>query len=63
MNQPPPPELAETSDDEDEPPIVSMKPNPQISKHEQNLVVARQLAIDDPRLVASVVKQWVAGRE
>ncbi|WON73607.1 flagellar basal-body MS-ring/collar protein FliF [Nitrosospira sp. Is2] len=63
MNQPPPPLLAESADDQDEPPMMTMKPNPQISKHEQNLAVARQLAKDDPKLVASVVKQWVAGRE
>jgi flagellar M-ring protein FliF len=43
--------------------MVAVKPNPQISKHEQNLAAARQLARDDPKLVANVVRQWVAGHE
>jgi len=63
MNQPAPPLLADATDDEDEPPMIAVKPNPQISQHEQNLAVARQLARDDPKLVANVVRQWVAGHE
>jgi flagellar M-ring protein FliF len=43
--------------------MIAVKPNPQISQHEQNLAVARQLARDDPKLVANVVRQWVAGHE
>ena len=63
MNQPAPPLLAEPTDEQEEPPMVTVKPNPQISQHEQNLAVARQLARDDPKLVANVVRQWVAGHE
>ncbi len=63
MNQPAPPLLTDSTEDEVEPQLVAVKPNPQISKHEQNLATARQLARDDPKLVANVVKQWVAGHE
>ncbi len=42
--------------------IPAPKP-PQISQHEQTLALARQLARDDPKMVANVVKQWVAGHE
>ena len=29
----------------------------------EKLALARQLARDDPKMVANVVKQWVAGHE
>lgn len=33
----------------------------QLSQHEENLALARQMARDDPRTVARVIRQWVAG--
>ncbi|MBA4141904.1 MAG: flagellar M-ring protein FliF [Nitrosospira sp.] len=61
MNQPPP--SLEVQTDEQPAPAVTpvIKQAPQISQHEQNLALARQLAKDDPKLVANVVKQWVTG--
>ena len=63
MNEPPPPSppplLAENSGDEA---LQSMPAPPQavqLSQHDQRLAVARQLARDDPKMVASVIKQWV----
>ncbi len=61
MNQPPPPLLTEQPDDSAVQAIPIPMQIPQVSKHEQNLAFARQLAKDDPKLVANVVKQWVAG--
>ncbi len=61
MNQPPPPLLTEQPADSAVQAIPVAIPVPQVSKHEQNLAFARQLAKDDPKLVANVVKQWVAG--
>ena len=63
MNQPPPPLLAEHPDDSAVQAIPAPTQASQISQHEQNLAFARQLARDDPKLVANVVKQWVAGHE
>jgi flagellar M-ring protein FliF len=67
MNQPaaqPVPALAEQQEKGDE--SISLAEEfkqPQLSRNEQNLMLARQLAKDDPKVVASVVKQWVTSHE
>jgi flagellar M-ring protein FliF len=69
MNQPadlsPPssPMLAEPKEDQPLPSKPVMKQVPQLSLPDQNLALARQLARDDPQMVASVVRHWVAGHE
>lgn len=64
INQPQPPFPAEPeNDDHDVQSVPALKPAPQPSEHEQRLSLARQLAKNEPKLVASVVKQWVAGHE
>ena len=64
MNPPPPPSLPAEQPDQSIPHVIpAPKPPPQISQHEQTLALARQLARDDPKMVANVVKQWVAGHE
>jgi flagellar M-ring protein FliF len=61
---PPPPSLPAEQPDESVPHVIpAPKPHPQISQHEQTLALARQLAREDPKMVANVVKQWVAGHE
>lgn len=65
INQPPAPLLTAAQADEDVPipeviPAERQAP-PALSQHEQNLTLARQLAKDDPKRVANVVKQWVVG--
>jgi flagellar M-ring protein FliF len=67
MNQPaaqPAPALAEQQEKKDEAiPLADEFRQPQLSRNEQNLMLARQLAKDDPKVVASVVKQWVTSHE
>ncbi len=69
MNQPAdtsppsPPMLAEHKEDQALPPKSVLKQAPQLSQPDQNLALARQLARDDPQMVASVVRHWVAGHE
>jgi flagellar M-ring protein FliF len=67
MNQPtvqPAPALAEQQEKKDEAaPMADEFRQPQLSRNEQNLMLARQLAKDDPKVVASVVKQWVTSHE
>lgn len=64
MNPPPLPPLAAEQPDNNVPQVIpAPKQPPQISQHEQTLALARQLARDDPKMVANVVKQWVAGHE
>jgi len=36
---------------------------PPVEPYEQNLNIARQIAMQDPRIVASVIKDWVNGNE
>jgi flagellar M-ring protein FliF len=62
---PPPPSPLVTEQPDNSVPHVIPAPKapPQISQHEQTLALARQLARDDPKMVANVVKQWVAGHE
>ena len=60
----PAPALAEQQEMKDEAaPLVDEFRQPQLSRNEQNLMLARQLAKDDPKVVASVVKQWVTSHE
>lgn len=67
MSQPadqPVPALTEEREKEDE--AVSLTDEfrqTQLSRNEQNLMLARQLAKDDPKVVAGVVKQWVTSHE
>ena len=64
INPPPAPPLPVEQLDDSVPHVIpAPKPPPQISQHEQTLALARQLARDDPKMVANVVKQWVAGHE
>ena len=64
INPPPAaPSPVEQLDDNVPHAIPAPKPPLQISQHEQTLALARQLARDDPKMVANVVKQWVAGHE
>lgn len=66
-NQPPPPLLTDsTGNNEDkieQQPAPALAAVPQSSGYEQNLALARQLARDDPKMVAGIVKQWVTGNE
>jgi flagellar M-ring protein FliF len=63
--QPPAPLLAETTKDKEElpvQPVPILKPaSPEYLQYEENLAFARQIARDDPKVVANVIKQWVAG--
>ena len=64
LNPPQSPLLTEPqTDDQDAQPVPALKPAPQPSEYEQRLTLARQLAKKEPKLVANVVKQWVAGHE
>jgi flagellar M-ring protein FliF len=40
-----------------------LQQTPQLSQYDEKLALARQLARDDPKMVASVVKKWVAGHD
>ncbi|SOD41578.1 flagellar basal-body MS-ring/collar protein FliF [Nitrosovibrio sp. Nv4] len=66
-NQPPAPPLLAESPEQKEDQVVqtapALKQVPQFPQYEQNLALARQLARDDPKVVANVVKQWVTGNE
>ena len=57
------PYAGEHKEDQPLPSKPVMKQAPQLSLHDQNLALARQLARDDPKMVASVVRHWVAGHE
>jgi flagellar M-ring protein FliF len=63
--QPPAPILTETGKDKEElpvQPVPILKPaSPEYLQYEENLAFARQVARDDPKVVANVIKQWVAG--
>lgn len=64
--QPAPPLLTESPEEAEAQPALSspqMKQVPQLSQYEENLALARQLAREDPRVVANVIKQWVASNE
>lgn len=66
MSQPPAPAaqlLTENMEDQDVQSTPALKQASQLSLQEQNLTLARKLAKDDPKVVASVVKHWVAGNE
>jgi flagellar M-ring protein FliF len=56
-------EPAEEKEDQPAQPAPALKQVPQFSQYEQNLAFARQLARDDPKVVANVVKHWVTGNE
>ncbi|SCY07627.1 flagellar M-ring protein FliF [Nitrosospira sp. Nl5] len=66
MNQPPESSslLAGNSEDQSLQPIPAPQQTPQLPEHDHNydqrLALARQLARDDPKMVASVIKQWVS---
>jgi flagellar M-ring protein FliF len=65
-SQPPVPLLTEPGEEKEDQsvqPAPALKQVPQFSQYEQNLTFARQLARDDPKVVANVVKQWVTGNE
>lgn len=56
---PPPPLLAVDGGDEAVQSIPAPQQMSQFSQDDQRLALARQLARDDPKMVASVIKQWV----
>ncbi|BCT67854.1 flagellar basal-body MS-ring/collar protein FliF [Nitrosospira sp. NRS527] len=66
-NQPQPPLLTDSTENNED--KIGQQPAPALataarfSAYEQNLALARQLAKDDPKLVAGIVKQWVTGNE
>ncbi len=65
MNEPPAqlsPVLAEVDENQSSQ-SPSLQQAAQLTQQDQKLALTRQLARDDPKMVASVVKQWVAGRE
>ena len=57
------PMLTEQKEDQPLPSKPAIKQVLQLSQPDQNLALARQLARDDPQMVASVVRHWVAGHE
>ena len=66
MSQPPaqaPTLLTENNEDKGVQSTSALKQTPQLSQYDEKLALARQLAKDDPKMVASVVKKWVAGHE
>ncbi|SCX56947.1 flagellar basal-body MS-ring/collar protein FliF [Nitrosospira sp. Nsp1] len=66
-NQPPPPLLTDSTEKNEDKigqqPAPALATVPRSSGYEQNLALARQLARNDPKLVAGIVKQWVTGNE
>jgi flagellar M-ring protein FliF len=43
--------------------IPAVTEAPQVSQYEENMAMARRLAREDPKLVANVVRQWMAVNE
>lgn len=54
-----------TANNEDQEMLTTSAPNPtsQLTQYDEKLALTRQLARDDPKMVASVVKKWVAGHD
>lgn len=54
-----------TANNEDQEMQTTSAPNPtsQLTQYDEKLALTRQLARDDPKMVASVVKKWVAGHD
>jgi flagellar M-ring protein FliF len=50
-------------DDEDAVVEISGQPAPKLRSYQDNLEAAKQLARQDPRMVANIVKNWVEGNE
>lgn len=66
MSQPPAPAPALLTGDNEDQEMQStpaLQQTPQLSQYDEKLALARQLARDDPKMVASVVKKWVAGHD
>ncbi|PTR09036.1 flagellar M-ring protein FliF [Nitrosospira sp. Nsp5] len=66
MNQPPaqaPALLTGNNEDQEMQSTSALNQAPQLSQYDEKLALARQLARDDPKMVASVVKKWVAGHD
>ncbi|ARO88045.1 flagellar M-ring protein FliF [Nitrosospira lacus] len=64
MSQPPaeaPALLTGNSEDQEAAPALQQAP--QLSQYDEKLALARQMARDDPKMVATVVKKWVAGHD
>ncbi len=60
---PAPVELLPANPDASEGAVTQVQPEQQGDRYENNLRNARQLAKQDPKIVAHVVKDWVAGNE
>lgn len=60
---PPPPTIAELTDQEKKELEAQEVETVKIMTLEQNLEKARQLAVNEPAIVANVVKGWIAGNE
>ncbi|SCX78763.1 flagellar basal-body MS-ring/collar protein FliF [Nitrosospira sp. Nsp13] len=66
MSQPPAPApalLTEDNEDQEMQSTSDIKQTPQLSQYDEKLAMARQMARDDPKMVATVVKKWVAGHD
>jgi flagellar M-ring protein FliF len=66
MSQPPaqaPTLLTGNNEDSEMQPTPAPNQAPQLSQYDEKLALTRQLARDDPKMVATVVKKWVAGHD
>lgn len=59
---PPPPPRPAVSEELSSSPMAMPERHKPDPGYEQNLQMAKQLAVDEPGIVASVVKEWVAGK-
>jgi flagellar M-ring protein FliF len=61
--RPPEKEIAESAIESAEAAEAAAGYTPSIPPYEQNLQIARQIAQQEPKIVASVIKEWVSGNE
>lgn len=55
--------LTGNNEDQEVQSTAALKQAPQLSQYDEKLALARQMARDDPKMVATVVKKWVAGHD
>ncbi|KIO48061.1 flagellar basal-body MS-ring/collar protein FliF [Nitrosospira sp. NpAV] len=55
--------LTGNNEDQEAPSTSALTQAPPPSQYDEKLALARQLARDDPKMVATVVKKWVAGHD
>ena len=63
INQPQALQLGEQVEDGVAQVIPAVTHAPQVLQREENMALARRLAQEDPKLVANVVRQWMAVNE